>query len=155
MVLGPRVALGHCLPGRPRLSFHWSAACLCSGRPKWNACCTVRSPGEGPPRDPRTTLGGQSCPSPLCLSVGHRGTSRAGKAGPVGWEACLGPQDAHSWSQALTQPRGDTVPLTVSRSWQAPPGLLPSQSKMKNCDAHREEKSVAVVSEVTEYRVTQ
>lgn len=123
-------------------------------RPTWNACCTVRSPGEGPPRVPRTTLGGQSCPSPLCLRVSHRGTSGAGKAGPGGWAACLGPQDAPSWSQALTQPVVTPChSLSVvagRRPWSVAFTIL-----MKNCDARSEGKGVAVVSVVTEYRVTQ
>lgn len=113
---------------------------------------------------------GRSCPSPPCLSITQRGPSRAeGKADPrpraglrfCGWGSLSGPflrtllsilillLHEHLLSELFS---GDAMPVIVNHNEQAHPCLSISLSNMKNCDTNRYEKSLAVISVVTEYR---
>lgn len=153
MALGPRVALGHCLPGRPRLSFHWSAACLCSGRPEWNACCTARSPGEGPPRVPRTALGGQPVPYHCALASAIGGPPGQGRQVP--WVG----RPVWALRTLILGPKHELSPVvTPCHSLSVVAGRLPWSVAFTIQDEelmHIERKSVALVSVATEDQVTQ
>lgn len=159
-----RVASGALSSGRPLLFPQESAACLCSGRPRWPACCcTVPSPGEGPPLAPRTTLGG---PVMFLTTVPKRQPERDLQGREGRSPAFLGPrvlwvgqpvgaltQDPHPLSTSINSEPfdGDTVPVTKPEL-AASPWSVAFTIHEENCDAHRCENSLAVISVVTEYR---